>query len=319
MADEKPSSSADNFPGVSIVVPAYNYARYLPFAVESARNQDYPNVEVVVIDDGSTDDTAEVMKQFGSPVRYIHQENAGLSAARNSGIREASNDFILFLDADDELLPGMLRQMMEAFQGLESGYGMMGCDRILIDADGKKIATPTPSEPEGEVSAEDILMRTRFSPTGALCRKEVFDKVGNFDTTLRSTEDRDMWIRIAEQYRVYYLDRELIHIRKHGSNMSSNAARQSANMVVVLNAAYRRGTVPRSRFWFWREIFAYQRFESALMFNGAGKPLKGLWLLLLSTLTCPWFLDRSRFNYPFLFRLRHAVRYILNFLTGRAP
>jgi len=318
MADEQPSTP-ENFPGISIVVPAYNYDRYLPFAVESARNQEYPEFEVVVIDDGSTDDTAEVMKQFGPPVRYIHQKNAGLSAARNSGIREAKHDFILFLDADDELKPGILKEMMRVFMGLESGYGLMGCDRVLIDADGKKLPTAKPSEPEGEVSARDILMRTRFSPTGALCRKEVFEKAGGFDTTLRSTEDRDMWIRIAEKYRVYYLNQELIHIRKHGSNMSSNAARQSSNMVVVLGNAHRRGTVPRSNFWFWREVFAYQKFESALMFNGAGKPFKGLWLLLVSILTCPWFFDRGRFNYPFLFRVRHAIRYVLNILTGRAP
>lgn len=318
MADEE-SSPAYKLPGVSIVVPAYNYARYLPFAVESAQNQDYPDFEVVVIDDGSKDDTAEVMKQFGPPVRYVYQENAGLSAARNSGIREAKHDYIMFLDADDELKPGILREMMRIFQGLDPDYGLIGCDRVLIDADGKKLAVAKPAEPEGEILARDILMRTRFSPTGALCRKAVFDKVGNFDTSLRSTEDRDMWIRIAEKFRVYYVDQELIHIRKHGSNMSSNAERQSSNMVVVLNAAHKRGTVPRSNFWLWREVFAYQKFESALMFNGAGRPLKGVWALVQSILSCPWFFDRSRFNYPFLFRVRHAIRYVLNFLTGRSP
>ena len=127
----------ETLPGVSVVIPAYNYAKFLPFAVESARSQDYPNFEVIVIDDGSKDDTAEVMKQYDAPVRYVYQENAGLSAARNSGIREAKHDFVVFLDADDEFMPGMLRKVMSKFATLEPDFGLVGCDCVFIDIDGK--------------------------------------------------------------------------------------------------------------------------------------------------------------------------------------
>ncbi|MBL6764306.1 MAG: glycosyltransferase [Verrucomicrobiae bacterium] len=308
----------EDLPGVSVVIPAYNYARFLPFAVESARSQDYPKFEVIVIDDGSKDDTAEVMKQFGSPVRYVFQENAGLSAARNSGIREARYDFVCFLDADDELMPGMLRASMGRMAALERDFGMVGCDCVNIDIDGKPLpVTKHAPEKEGEVTVRDILIRTRFSPTGAVCRKEVFETCGGFDTSLKSTEDRDMWIRIATRYRVWHAGRELVHIRKHGENMSNNAARQSANMLVVLNKAYRSGAVPRSDFWFWRRVFAYQRFQSALIYNGIAKPLPAFWQLFRSIVSCPWFGDARYFGYPFLFRLRHFVRFALNAITGK--
>jgi len=308
----------EDLPGVSIVIPAYNYARFLPFAVESARSQDYPKFEVVVIDDGSTDNTAEVMKQYSAPVRYVYQENAGLSAARNSGIREAKYDFVMFLDADDELMPGMLRACMTRFATLGPDFGLIGCDCVFVDIDGKpmKITRRHP-ESEREITVKDILLRTRFSPTGAVCRKEVFDKCGGFDTSLKSTEDRDMWIRIATHYRVWHMGRQLVHIRKHGDNMSNNAARQSANMVVVLNKAYRSGAVPRSEFWFWRQVFSYQRFQAALIFNGIRKPLPAFWNLLCSIAICPWYFNHRDLGYPFLFRLRQGLRFLLTAITGR--
>jgi len=308
----------DQLPGVSIVIPAYNYAKFLPFAVESARSQDYPKFEVVVIDDGSKDDTAELMKQYSDPVRYVYQDNAGLSAARNSGIREAKHDFIVFLDADDELMPGMLRKVMSRFAELDDDYGLVGCDCIFIDIDGKPMpVTKHHPEKEREITVRDILMRTRFSPTGAACRKAVFDKCGGFDTTLKSTEDRDMWIRIATDFRVWHMGQELVHIRKHGNNMSNNAVRQSANMVVVLNKAHRAGAVPQSEFWFWRQVFSYQRFQAALIFNGIRKPIPAFWNLFCSVLNCPWYFNAADLGYPFLFRCRQAVRFFITALTGK--
>jgi glycosyltransferase involved in cell wall biosynthesis len=108
-------TAASSSPGVSVVIPAYNYARYLPIAIDSVLKQDYPHYEIIVVDDGSTDNTAEVVAGYGNKVRYIHQKNAGLPAARNTGIKAAGFDFVGFLDADDQWLPEMLGTAMGKF------------------------------------------------------------------------------------------------------------------------------------------------------------------------------------------------------------
>lgn len=304
-------------PGVSIIIPAYNYARFLPSAVESCLRQGYANFEVVVVDDGSKDNTREVMAKYGPPVRYVYQSNAGLSAARNTGIREARFDYVAFLDADDLLRPNHLVEGMAAFAKLPADYGLIGCDYAVIDVDGRPLAhaVHAPVTP-GEITLKDILMRTRFSPTGAMARKEVFTVCGDFDTTLRSTEDRDMWIRIAARRRVWHVGQVLIEIRKHGNNMSNNAERMKNNMAAVLKKSYAAGVVPKSQFWFWLQVFSYWRFQTSLIYNGNRQPLYAFRDLFLSVLMWPWFLNPAANGNPLLFRLRCFVRYTLNALRG---
>lgn len=317
MSETPQPNSLPTPPGVSVVIPAYNYARFLPFAVESCLRQDYPNFEVVVIDDGSKDNTRELMANYGPPVRYVHQANAGLSAARNSGIREARFEYVAFLDADDLLLPGHLGECMATFARLPADYALLGCDYAVIDVDGRPLAHAVHAPvPPGEVRLPDILMRTRFSPTGAVARKEVFALCGGFDTTLRSSEDRDMWIRIAARRRIWHVGKVLIEIRKHGSNMSNNADRMKNNMAVVLKKSYDAGVVPRSRFWFWLQVFSYWRFQTSLIYNGIHQPLRAYRDLFLSVIFWPWFLDPAANGNPLFFRLRAFVRYTLNAIRG---
>src|SRR5438067_6268305 len=121
-------------PAVSVVIPAFNYARYLPLAIDSALNQTHANLEVIVVDDGSTDDTREVVGAYRDErVRYVHQENAGLSAARNTGIRNARFAFVGFLDADDEWLPDMLAAAMERFANLPERFAIIACGSFRVD------------------------------------------------------------------------------------------------------------------------------------------------------------------------------------------
>lgn len=304
-------------PGVSVVIPAYNYARFLPFAVESCLQQTYPNFEVVVVDDGSKDNTREVMARYGPPVRYVHQDNAGLSAARNTGIREAKFDFLCFLDADDLLLPTHLSDSMAAFAKLPPDYALVACDDALVDVDGKPLpfTVHAPVLPR-EVTLKDILMRTRFSPTGAVARKAVFAECGGFDTALRSTEDRDMWIRIAAKRRIWHQGRVLVEIRKHGNNMSNNADRMKNNMAVVLKKAYDAEVVAKSNVCFWLQVFSYWRFQTSLIYNGIRQPLRAYRDLLISVLLWPFFPNPAANGNPPLFRLRALVRYTLNALRG---
>src|SRR5688572_21390402 len=112
------TSNASFVPGVSVIIPAYNYANYLPLTLDSILQQDYPNIEIVIIDDGSTDNTREVVARYGPKVRYVYQKNAGLSAARNTGIKAAKTDYLAFIDADDEWHPTLISKMMSAFARL---------------------------------------------------------------------------------------------------------------------------------------------------------------------------------------------------------
>lgn len=304
-------------PGVSVVIPAYNYARFLPSAVESCLKQDYVNFEVVVIDDGSKDNTREVMARYGPPVRYVHQANAGLSAARNTGIREAKFDFVAFLDADDLLLPTHLSDSMAAFAKLPPDYSLVACDDVLVDVEGAPLpfTVHVPVLPR-EVTLKDILMRTRFSPTGAVARKDVFALCGGFDITLRSTEDRDMWIRIAAKRRIWHQGKVLVQIRKHGSNMSNNAERMKNNMAAVLKKSYEAEVVPKSNIFFWRQVFSYWRYQTSLIYNGNQQPRLAFQNLILSVLLWPWFANPAANGNKPLFRLRSFVRYTLNMVRG---
>ncbi|MBI5799333.1 MAG: glycosyltransferase [Verrucomicrobia bacterium] len=313
----QPTSYSTPPPGVSVIIPAYNYARFLPVAVESCLKQDYPNFEVVVIDDGSKDNTREIMARYGPPVRYVFQANAGLSDARNSGIREARFDHVAFLDADDLLRPNHLSVCMAALAQLPPDYALIGCDYAPIDIDGQPLAhaVHTAVSP-GEVRLKDILMRTRFSPTGAVAKKEVFTQCGGFDTQLRSTEDRDMWIRIAARRRIWHVGQVLIEIRKHGNNMSNNADRMKNNMAAVLKKSYDAGVVPRSHFWFWLQVFSYWRFQTSLIYNGIRQPLRAYRDLFISVLLWPFFLNPAANGNPPLFRLRAFLRFTLNALRG---
>ncbi len=252
-----------------MVIPAYNYGRFLAVAIQSVLTQTHPHVEIVVIDDGSTDNTREVVAAFGTQVRYIFQPNAGLSAARNTGINAASQPFIAFLDADDVFEPRLIKTAVAKFAELGDAFALVACRAGFIDGQGNELRHAHPSELlTGEIRSADIVLRTRFSPSGCVVRKSAFKEAGGFDTTLRSSEDRDMWIRISVCHRLFLLDDVLVYIRSHGSNMSSNGDRMKANMRKVLRKSFQNEVVPRSRLLFWLQVAGVYYYQTSLLFNG---------------------------------------------------
>ena len=233
------------------------------------------------------------------------------------GVEFFRDDYVCFLDADDLLRPTHLSDSMAAFAKLPPDYALVACDDVLVDVDGKPLpfTVHVPVLPR-EVTLRDILMRTRFSPTGAVARKAVFAECGGFDTTLRSTEDRDMWIRIAAKRRVWHQGKVLVEIRKHGNNMSNNADRMKNNMAAVLKKAYDTEVVPKTNVAFWLQVFSYWRFQTSLIYNGIKQPLRAYRDLLISVLLWPFFLHPAANGNPPLFRLRSFVRYTLNLMRG---
>ncbi len=260
-------------PLVSVVIPTYNYGRYVGEAVDSALAQTYPSVEVIVIDDGSTDDTRDRLVRYGDRIRYVYQVNAGLSAARNTGIREAMGRYIAFLDSDDQFHPRRIElQIPVAESDSQIGIVTSQCTSgVEVHWD----ELPSPPIPSCEITLDDLVVRSRFGPGGVLARRECFDVVGFFDETLRSVEDRDMWIRIASRFKVVRLDASLWWYRTTPGSMSRNPERMEHFERVVLERAFRMPELA-GRWALRRKSLGLAASSSCFMFNETGRPSAAL-------------------------------------------
>ncbi|MDQ5844102.1 MAG: glycosyltransferase [Acidobacteriota bacterium] len=194
-------------PSVSVVIPAYNNSRHLSHAVQSVREQGHSDLEIIVIDDGSTDNTVEVLEQLrGSDLRSIKQANAGPAAARNLGIAEARGEWIAFLDADDYWLPGKLSAQFDALQQ-QDGADFCYTDALLRFPDGHE--TISGARNSGGDLFSDLLWGNQLATGTVLVRRRCLAAVGPFNVNLRTGEDWDMWLRLASRFESVYLARVL--------------------------------------------------------------------------------------------------------------
>ncbi len=230
---------------VSVVIPAYNAARFLPQAIAGLRAQTRPVDEILIVDDGSKDDTAQVVAGLGEGITYIRQDNAGVSAARNKGIAEATGDLVAFLDADDFWLPEKLEKQLAVFRR-HPGVGLVASDRCDVDAE-DHVLLASLFERQGLAGefrnlagaplpqALSRLVRTNFLPTSSvMVRKAALDDVGVFETAIRYGEDLELWARIAAKYGVVCLPEVLVRYRLHDSNATQHTERLLRDMVRVM-------------------------------------------------------------------------------------
>jgi glycosyltransferase involved in cell wall biosynthesis len=208
-------------PAVSVTVASYNYGRFLAAAIESVLAQTFGDLEMVVVDDGSTDDTPEVVLPFLSDkrVRYYRTPHHGVAAAKNLSIRFARAPLVAFLDADDLWLPGKLERQM-ALHRAEPGVGVIYARRLLIDEHGRRLAYQQPPLYRGNV-LNKILHTNFVCNSSALVRRSVFDRVGIHNEDLELAVDYDLWLRVARAYRFDYVDEPLVLYRTGHANLSS--------------------------------------------------------------------------------------------------
>jgi glycosyltransferase involved in cell wall biosynthesis len=214
-------STGENTPLVSVVIPCYGQAHFLPDAITSVLSQTYPNVEVIVVDDGSPDNVAAVVAQYPG-VRCVRQDNRGLPGARNSGLRESTGDFLVFLDADDRLLPAALRAGLDWFDQCPGCGLVSGCFRV-IDSEGRLWFVPEqPRIPDDHYRA---LLGNNFITVPATCmyRRLVLDEVGGFDETFRGSADYELYLRIARSFPLHLHDTPVADYRRGAHNMSINS------------------------------------------------------------------------------------------------
>lgn len=215
---------------VDVIIPAFNAAKYLPAAIESVVSQTFDDWQILLVDDGSTDNTADVVAPFldryGSKITYIKQNNRGLPAARNTAIRASTSEFLALLDADDVWLPCRLSESLSVLQERPQAglaYGLI----THIDPAGRLGGTfqGNPRHSEGNIAAHIYMRKVELPCPTITFRRRCLDEVGIFDETMRATEDRDLWLRIALRYEVAFVPKVLAYYRVSPNSMSTDPQR----------------------------------------------------------------------------------------------
>lgn len=227
---------------VSILVPTYNCSKYLPKAIESALKQTYQDFEIIIINDGSTDNTADIVQQFvnNNPgkIKYIYQENKGLAVARNTGLDAASGEYIALLDADDCWLPHRLADGVKIMQA-NPDVGLVHGNITRISPTDEIIDTPIRETQylNGHIFENIYLRKAHISCPTVLFRKECCKTAGVFDPELTrlGCEDRDLWLRIAKKYKFLYLDQVLSYYRVSDTSMSQNVEKMTKARLYVID------------------------------------------------------------------------------------
>lgn len=224
---------------VSVIIPTYNYARFLREAIDSALAQTRPALEVIVVDDGSTDGTRELLAEYGERIRVLSQQNQGVAAARNAGIGAANGEYLAFLDSDDAWYPRKLELQMLRFEQ-EPQLGLVHCGAEIIDAEGRTLDTTTGGM-EGDV-AEAMLRLDRevIMPQGSsiVVPKRIAMDLGGFDVRLPPSEDWDFCYRLATRYSIGYVPVALVRYRLHGTGIHMNIPRMERAMLLALEKAF---------------------------------------------------------------------------------
>jgi glycosyltransferase involved in cell wall biosynthesis len=257
-----PARSSPGSPLVSIVMPVHNGAEFVRESIESALRQEYAPLELIVVDDGSTDATPEILASFGSRIVRISQPNGGAAAARNAGLEAARGELVAFLDADDQWLPSKLARQV--------GYLLDHPDLDLVssrwrvdvieerDRIGNSVTTSTPAASEAFSSEwiyNELLMDCVVHTTTVVMRRSLVDKIGMFDVTLRRGQDYDYWLRASRVTKIHRLPDVLSVYVLHARNSTWRPQRVNYAATIVERALGRWGrTGPDGRVTPLREI-----------------------------------------------------------------
>ncbi len=225
---------------VSVIIPTYNYGRFIGKAIESVLAQTVPIHEIIVVDDGSTDETGQTVKAFGEQVHYIKQQNGGVCAARNNGVKNSSGDYIAFLDADDEWLPEKIEKQLAKFE-TDAKIGLVFCGMREFDFEtGETIGFFLEGE-EGWV-ADDLILFEKpvviVSGSAIMVTRQAFDEVGGFDPKLKNGEDWEFCYRVARKFKVGFAAEILVNYCNHGVNAHLNIKEMERSTLIAWNKAF---------------------------------------------------------------------------------
>ena len=222
---------------VSVVITCYNHGRFLGDAIESVLRQTFQEFEIIIIDDGSTDHTAEVSRRQPR-ARYVRQSNQGLSAARNRGIQEAHGEFLVFLDADDRLLPPALEAGVRTLLRRPECAFAFG-DYRDITIDGRVIFEPTRKLVNNDYYSALLKGNCIEMHSTVIYRRTVFEELGVFNTSLKACEDYEFYLRVSRRMPICHFAVQVAEYRQHDCNMSGDAFLMLSNVLAVLHSQRR--------------------------------------------------------------------------------
>lgn len=244
-------------PRVSVIIPAYNCDRYITQAIDSVLSQDFWSYEVVVVDDGSTDSTAQKLAYYGSQIRVIRQGNHGVSAARNHGIEVARGELIAFLDADDYFLPFKLAHQVLQFEAHPT-VGIVHSGWRRVSQDGTPLIDVTPWEDVPNLNLEEWLRWKPVLPSAMMFRRHWLDACGGFDQRFSQAEDTDLVLRLAAMgCQSIWLPEVTVCYRQHPQSASQSGIAQVRAIATILDELYQRPDLPPS----------VQRLERQIRYN----------------------------------------------------
>jgi len=210
-------------PNVSVGLPCYNGSRWLAESIESVLHQTYPDFELVIVDDGSTDNSKKIIERYLEDVRvrYLYQENKGFSGATNRCIADSRGDYIAFMGQDDLWLPDKLERQVHKIE--KGKYSLIHSDVYDIDSEGRIIGRrnlKVPKTQDREAILARLLLSNFIAHPTVLVKRQCFDKVGLFDERMVIASDHDMWLRIAGEFDIGYISAPLIKKRLHEAQVS---------------------------------------------------------------------------------------------------
>lgn len=279
---------------VSVVIPAYNAAAYVVEAVQSALAQTLTPYEIIVVDDGSTDDTAAKVRDL--PVQLIHQANAGVAKARNAGVAAATGDAIAFLDADDVWHPRKLELQTAALSQADLiATQIFPWPGVMPEVGQQSIKL-------NRIVFEKLIIRNSVITSTVLVKSQVLRDAGEFDSRMQGPEDYDLWLRIARHHRCAMLPLPLTGYRTIEGSLSKNARRMEEGMRLILNKL-EAARVFQGRPLLRAKAHGYFHYSCAYMHKQAGSRAVSKQHIISSLIKYPWFYSRDDVRY-FLGRVR---------------
>jgi len=221
---------------VSVVIPAFNSEQYIAECINSVLTQTYQNFEIIIIDDGSSDNTVNIVSAYkNDKIRLFHQKNSGSGAARNHGVKQASGTWIAFIDADDIWLPDKLQKQLE----LCSNQVWSHTDLFFLgDIYPKHTKTTELTSKHSGYILKNLLVENSIGTSSVIIDKDIFQEFGGFNTGLRALQDWDLWLRVAEKYEICYLDEPLVYYRVHSDSTSRNVRKTLPYHLYLIDHAF---------------------------------------------------------------------------------
>ena len=267
-----------NHPSVSVVIPCYNSESTLRETLDSALGQTYDNIQIVAINDGSTDGTGDILASYGDRITVLAQQNAGQTVAKINGIEQSTGDYVAFLDSDDLWDAAKISRQVDLMESSPE-TGLCYTAGHVIDGSGARMSAFFASPSHRGDCFEELLLQNDIVASSVMVRRAALDKVGTFAPELRACENWELWTRIASEYLVDCVDEPLTFYRKHGNNMSSKTghmrdyrlqvvakneiryAGRSARIDRVLQLAYYRAHVSFGKVYLGQLVLAEARAE----------------------------------------------------------